>query len=280
VAWQEKEEGVPYIAPYFLGDRLVEVRKMPCNLTVRFRSTGKLMGRLALPDLQYYDRHPLFDEGPRAVPVAHDGRLLALTDSFYYYMVDVVRMKVLWKRLIDANDLSRQPPMRFELNGEYLAVVKQDYDVKAIYMLSSRTGEVLWKTDPKNARSPQPLDSVLIRDGKLYGIRPHPGQAFYFVGMDCKTGKNLFRPNEQKGYGGKPLSALHRARYGSALVVRVKDRQDFEMKAFDGKTGKLLHKIRLKAAGDFGTHGRASETVCNGSMVLLGESKMTIASGP
>ena len=43
--------------------------------------------------------------------------------------------------------------MRFALKGDYLAVVKQDYDVKAIYMLSSRTGEVLWQHGPEGRRA-------------------------------------------------------------------------------------------------------------------------------
>ena len=75
VVWQEKEEGDLYAAPYFHGDRLVSVRKMPFNLTVRYRSTGQLMGRLALPDLSLFDEHPLLENGPRELPVAHDGRL-------------------------------------------------------------------------------------------------------------------------------------------------------------------------------------------------------------
>ena len=79
------------------------------------------------------------------------------------------------------------------MRGDYLAVVKQDYDTKAIYMLSSRTGEVLWHTDPKAAGSTPPMDSMVMRGGKLYGIRLHPGQAFYFAGVDCRTGADLGR---------------------------------------------------------------------------------------
>jgi hypothetical protein len=35
------------------------------------------------------------------------------------------------------------PPMRFALKDDHFAVVKQDFDVKAIYMLSSHSGDVL-----------------------------------------------------------------------------------------------------------------------------------------
>ena len=277
IAWQEKEEGNLYVAPYFDRDRLVEVRKMPFNLTVRYRSTGKLIGRLALPDLTLFEDHPLVAKGPRRIPVARDGSRLVLTDGFYYFLFDVARMKVIWKRLIDQNDVTREPPMRFELNGDFLAVIKQDYDVKTIYMLSSRTGDVLWKTDPKSAASPKPIHSMSIRAGKLYGIRPHAGQGFYFVGLDCKTGAPLFPANEQTGYGGKPEVELLHAAYGDVMVTRIKDRKDFELKAFRITDGKLLHQMQLKGAGDFDQHGRASATVQDGRLLLLGKNTLLTA---
>lgn len=274
IAWQQKEEGALYMAPYFVGDRLVELRKMPENLTVRYRSTGKLIGRLALPDLSLFDEHPLIDKGPRALPVAHDGALLAITDGWYYYLVDVEKLAVVWKRLIDQNDASRPPPMRMAMEGDYLAVVKQDYDVKAIYMLSSRTGEILWRTDPKVPGSTPPMDAMVMRGGNLYGIRLPPGQAFTFAGVDCQTGKDLFPPNEQKGYGGKPEVELTGEIYGRMLVARIRDRQDFELKAFDTQDGKLAHTIKVAGTGDFGEHGSASATVQDGSLVLLGRNDL------
>jgi outer membrane protein assembly factor BamB len=274
VAWQEKEEGDLYIDPYFHGDRLVSLRKSPSNLTMRYRSTGKLMGRLALPDLLLEDTHPLIENGPRELPAARHDRLLAVTDGWYTIMLDVEKMAVAWKRLIDANDVTKLPAMRLALEGDYLAVVKQDYDVKTIYMLSSKTGEILWRTDPKVPGSPQPIHSLVMRDGKLYGILPHPGQAFHFAGLDCKTGKNLFGPNEQKGYGGKPEAALMPDLHGDHAVALVKDRQDYEVKAFDLKDGKLLHTLKSKSTGDFGEHGRASAAAQNGKLVLLGKNEL------
>ncbi|MCX7591323.1 MAG: PQQ-like beta-propeller repeat protein [Kiritimatiellae bacterium] len=274
VAWQVKEEGIPYSEPYFVGDRLVSLRKMPSNLTVRYRSTGKLIGRLALPDLTLFDEHPLIENGPRALPLAHDGSNLVVTDGWYYLMLDVDKLRIVWKRLIDQNDATRLPPMRFAMKGNYLAVVKQDYDVKTIYMIDSRSGEVLWKTDPKVPDSPQPLDTMLIVGEKLYGIRLHPGQGFYFAGVDCRTGRNLFPMNEQKGYAGRPEAALLPGLYGNVAVVRVRDRQDFELKAFDVENGTLVHTIRVQGTGDFGEHGRVSATVNNGKLVLLGQNDL------
>ena len=75
VVWQEKEQGDIYLAPYFLGDRLVCVRKMPFNLTVRHRATGRLIGRLALVDLSLNTKHPLLENGPAELPAARDGKL-------------------------------------------------------------------------------------------------------------------------------------------------------------------------------------------------------------
>ena len=242
---------------------------------MRYRATGKLIGRLELPDLLLTEDNPLVENGPKTLPVAHDGGRIVVTDGWYYILLDAEKMKVVWKRLIEANDPTRLPPIRFELNGDYLAVVKQDFDVKVICMLASDTGEMLWRTDPKVPGSPSPIDSMLIRDGKLYGIKPHAGQGFYFVGMDCKTGRTLFGANEQTGYGGKPDIALRHDLYGDAVVAQVRDRQDFELKAFSVKDGKLVHKMQVKSAGDFGEHGRASATAQNGKLVLLGKNDLT-----
>jgi len=277
VVWRERENGALYAPPYFQGDRLISVRRMPFNVTARYRSTGKLVGRLTLPDLSLVAEHPLLEKGAEALPLARDGARLAVTDGTYYLLLDVERMRVVWKRLIDANDPTRWPALRFELNGDFLAVVKQDFDVKTIYMLSSRTGEILWNTDPKVAGSPQPLQSMAIRDGKLYGIRSHAGQGFYFVGLDCRTGKDLFKPNEQKAYGGKPDVMLRPEGGRETLVAQVRDRQDFELKSFSLRDGSLLHTVKVKAAGDFGEHGRASAVVQNGCLALLGKNELVTA---
>jgi len=273
VAWQVKEMGDLYIPPYFCGDRLVSLRKMPFNVTVRYRATGKLIGRLDLPDLSLYDRHPLLEGGSRALPAAHDGRLLAVSDGWYYIMLDVERLAVTWKRPIDNNDLTRDPAMRLALKGDYLAVVKEDYDQKVIYMLSSRTGEVLWHTDPKDSRSPRPMYSILFDGGNVYGIGLRPGQAFYFVGRECKTGRLLFS-QAVKGYDSKPVVSLVHRNFAGHAVARVQDRQRFELKVFDMKTGRVLHTLRDKGVGPFGVHGRVSAAVQHGRLILLCKDKL------
>ncbi|MFO7898661.1 MAG: PQQ-binding-like beta-propeller repeat protein [Planctomycetota bacterium] len=274
VAWQVKESGDTYVAPYFCGDRFVSLRKNPYNLTVRYRATGRLMGRLALPDLSEFTEHPLLGEaGPRTLPVARDGTRLVVTDTFYYIMLDVSRPAVVWKRLIDANDLTRQPPLRFYLGGDHLLVLKEDYDQKAAWMLSAETGDILWRTDPKDPGSPRPLHSVVFGGGKLFGLGVHPGQGYAFVGRECKTGKRLFRV-PVTGYAVKPAAALVPRLYGGYAVARVRDGQDFELRVFDIGTGKSVHTVGGKAAGEFGVHGQASATVQAGRVVLLTKNRL------
>ncbi len=274
VAWQEKEQGGLYATPWFYKDRLVSVRMMPFNVTVRYRSTGKLIGRLDLPDLTLRNDHPLRKNHTGVYPVACDRGRLVLTGSGYYFMLDIVVMRMIWKRLIDVD---ANTAVRLELDGDYLAVIKKEYGQDVINMLDSRTGRLLWKTDPKNRRSPQPLYAMRMRKGKVFGLRKHPGQAFYFAGMDCKTGKDLFRQNTQGGYQSVPAVRLRSDFYGKYLVAEIRDRQDFQLKVFDTTSGKTGHTVTIKGLGDFGEHGRASATVQNGCLVLHGKNAVKIS---
>jgi hypothetical protein len=207
-----------------------------------------------------------------ALPIAHDGRHLVLSDTWYFIMIDVESMTVEWKRLIDANDATRDPPLRFALQGDYLAVQKQDYTTKALYVLSSRTGKILWKTEEKNDAL-NPMYSIRIDGERMYGLEQHKGVGFQVVCRDCRTGKRLFRTTED-GYGGDPTVEIRTPFYGPHLVVRVQDRQDFELKVFDIGNGKRVHMLKTKGTGAFGEHGRASETVQNGRLVLFGGDKL------
>ncbi len=280
VIWQEKEEGDIYLPPYFLGDRLVCVRKLAYNVTVRYRSTGKLIGRLALPDLSLNTQHPLLENGPRQLPAARDGRYIVLTDSWYYIMLDIEQMKVVWKRLIDQSDSTRDLAIRFALKGNYLAVVKEDFDRKAIYMLSSRSGDILWNNDPRKPDPASPLYSMLIDGDCLYGLEPHPGQGFYVVGLDCKTGKPMFKRIEEQGYQGKPIARIFPELFGSLAIVQVRDGQDFEIKAFDLLAGKLAQRTAVKGVGEWGEHGHVSAVVQNGSLAILSKDKLIVAAKP
>ena len=273
VAWQVKERGDLYSEPFHHGNRLVSVRKFPFSVTVRSNATGQLIGRLDLPDLSMNRRHPLIDGGPEELPIVHHGRQLLVTDAWYYILIDVERPGIIWKRLVDQSDVTRDPAMRFYLGDKHLAVLKEDYDSKAFYMLSAETGEILWQTDPKKT-TVQPLHSMRIADGTAYGIQPHAGQGFYLVARDAQKGQQVFR-EEVVGFQGKPEVTLWPVQDPDHLLVQIADRQTFELRAFDRKTGKLVATLRKQGVASFGTHGRVSIAVQNGRLVMLSKDKLS-----
>ena len=274
VAWQAQELGDLYVAPYMDRERMISVRKLPFNVTVRYRATGRLIGRLNLPDLSMLQDHPLLESGSASLPTARNKNRLLLTDGWYYILINTDRLEIVWKRLIDNNDATRIPPLRFALGDKYVAVLKEDYDQKSLYMLSSRTGELLWSTDPKNSRSPRPIHSMFIHNDRIYGIEPHPGQGFYFTARECFTGKLLFR-TEVIGYQAKPQVTLLPRMYGNHMVVRTADRQEFELKSFNITDGKLEQSLKMKGVGPYGNHGRMSTTVQHGRLIMLSKDKVS-----
>jgi hypothetical protein len=215
----------------------------------------------------------LIKNGPKALPVAHDGRLLVVTDGWYTIVVDVETLDIKWKRLIRDQDTTRGPAIRYSLGGKYLAMLKEEYDLKIICMLSSQTGEVLWRTDPKDRRSPRPMYSVLIDGEHAVGLEPHGGQGFHLVCRHAGTGKQLFKA-AAVGYDSEPDVALIPVRYGHHVVARVRDRNDFELRCMDLKTGKTVRTVKLKGEEGFGIHGRVSATVQNGRAVLMSRNKL------
>ncbi len=268
VAWQTQELGDLYIPPYMNGDRMISVRELPFNVAVRYRATGNLIGRLDLPDLSMLEDHPLLENGPQSLPVAHHKNRLVVTDGWYYILIDANRLQIIWKRLIDNNDATRTPPLRFALGDNHVAILKQDYDQKAIHMLSADSGELLWSTDPKDATTPRPIHSMFIHNDRIFGIEPHPGQGFYFTARQCSDGQLIFR-TEVTGYQSKPQVTLLPRTHGNHMMVRTADRQDFELKAFNITSGKLDHTLKAKGVGPYDTHGRISTTVQNGKPTML-----------
>jgi outer membrane protein assembly factor BamB len=279
VAWEAGEEGDIFLAPYMLGDRLVSVREMPFNVTTRYRSTGKLIGRLELPSLLRNRAHPLGSIGPDALPIAHHGTLLAVTDADYYLLIDVEKQRILWKRLIDSNNPYETPAMRFELDDEHFCVVKNNFDIDAIYMFAARTGKLLWRTDPKNEASPQPIYQMRLKGDRLYGLAPHPGQGFYFECLDAKTGKRLYRTNVE-GYDARPTVTLMRRAFGDYWVAKAVDRQDFDLRVFDARNGKNVARLHIKGVGSYGEYGRASATVQDGALALHGLHQLKLLAAP
>ena len=276
VAWQVKEMGDIYTPPYVFKDRFISLRKMPFNLTVRFRATGNLIGRLELPDLSLDASHPLIKNGPEEFPSAHDKNLLAVTDNTYYIMIDVEKPLVIWKRLIDFNPyMADYKPMRFALKGTFFSVLKHDHDREALHMLSADTGKLLWHTDPDKPDSPRPMHSLFIQKGNVYGIEPGPGQGFTFTGVTCREGKNLFSV-QRVDYNSVPSVGLLETRLASYAVLNVQDRQDFELNVFNLTNGSCIHTLKDKGVGPFGVHGRVSAAIQAGRLILLSGNNLNL----
>ena len=114
---------------------------------------------------------------------------------------------------------------------------------------------------------------VMVAGERAYGIEVHPGQGFYFRGVECKTGKLLFR-TECKDYQAKPEVTLINRLYGNFAVAQVSDRQDFQVKVFSVAEGKDAYTLADKGVGPFGVHGRISGTVQSGRVILLSKDKL------
>jgi hypothetical protein len=248
---------------------------------VRYRATGRLIGRLDLPDLSMVGAHPLLppaEAGPDELPTAHSANLLALTDGWYYIMVDVDRLAVAWKRPIDANDPTRDPAIRFALSPDYLCVQKRDFDKDAIYMLSAPTGEILWQPDPKEGSIVPPMHAMVIDGEKLFGLVPHAGQGYYLAAVECKTGKKLFRQEEVMpgDMTARPRVTMVGRVFGRRyLVTQVAVESHFELNAFDAETGARKFTVTCKGDTGFGIHGKVSATVQHGRLVMLSKDKLT-----
>jgi outer membrane protein assembly factor BamB/tetratricopeptide (TPR) repeat protein len=270
VAWQQKEDGNIYYKPYFVDDVFVSVRKYPFNITSRYRTTGSLISRMALPDLSEVVAHPILKDvaADNVLPISHFGRYLAATDEKYLLVYDVVKMELMWKTPLSNVDPSKDLKMRIALNDKYITLIKEDFDRKAIYCYSLDSGDILWNTDPTNSGSPQPIYSIILEGDMLYGIGDHPGQGFRFVSYDCVKGKKVF-DKLIEGYSSPPIVRLRNFIYGKHVVVELQDRKNFEAIVLDKNTGALVKKIEDKGDGPIGEIGRVSIAVQNGYPVLF-----------
>src|SRR4051812_28489365 len=120
--------------------------------------------------------------------------------------------------------------------------------------------------------------SIVIDGGRMLGLGVHPGQGYYVVGLDCKTGKPLFNRIEEQGFQGKPTVRLLPHLYGPHAVAMLRDGQNFELRAYDIQSGKLAYTLAAKGAGDWGEHGHVSAVVQDGRLGLLSKDKLKTAS--
>jgi outer membrane protein assembly factor BamB len=208
--------------------------------------------------------------------VAHDENNLFVTDQNYYIAVDVNRMSIVWKRLIDTNDPTREPRMRFYTKGKFFGVLKEDFTDKAFHMLDSQTGDLLWTSNPKDGNAPLPSYSVVMDGTKMYGIALHPGQGYLLTAYECATGKKLWGPAKEEGFQQKPKTFLYPHVYDKHLVAQVEDGRNFEMRVYDTASGKILHKITKKGDGPIGVHGRVSGIVQDGKLGFITKDDFTL----
>ncbi len=156
-----------------------------------------------------------------------------------------------------------------------MTVLKEDYDLKSFYMLSATTGEILWRDRNEEGRATSNrCTGVQIAADVAYGIQPHAGQGFYLVARDADKGQQLFR-EEVVGFQGKPEVSLWPHIYGDHLVVQVVDRQTFELRVFDRKSGKPVATLRKTGIPPVGVHGRVSLAIQNGRLVMLSKDKLS-----
>jgi hypothetical protein len=197
-----------------------------------------------------------------------------VTDNLYFIAIDVSRMTVLWKRLIDNNDPTQDPPMRFTLAEKCCVVLKKDFDAPALYGYDPATGMILWRTDPKVPTSPRAMHSVVVSD-KVIGIIPGAGRDFAVVGLELASGKALFK-TEFKDCQSEPVETLFESNFGEAVVLRLQDNQSFAVTAIGTVNGKCGTTLSNDGIGPFGEIGRVSSTVQSGRLVLYSQSKGTL----
>jgi hypothetical protein len=184
-------------------------------------------------------------------------------------------MVVLWKRLIDESDPTREPLMRFRLGGESLWVLKKDFDQDAMWMLSSRTGEVLWHTDPKKPRESAPMYGAVFSDGQVYGLQVTDANTWRVMGYESATGRKVCDAQSQP-FAVKPEVVLDERVRGGHLLLRIADQQEFSLVVFDTQKRQAVHELKQKGTGPFGVHGRVSCTVQGGFVALLTKTVLTI----
>jgi len=272
VAWQQKEDGQIYQTPYFVGEKFITIRKYPFNITSRFRTTGSLVSRMAIPDLMLMTDHPFVKTAAKKLSLATHKNLLVVTDGYYILVYDVNNMRMLWKTLILSKDWSNETSIRFVLNDQFLVLSKMDYDQKIMYCYDVKTGKKIWNTDYKNSKTPRPLYSFSLDGTTLYGVEEYSGQGFYVTAYECTKGKRLFK-KLYKDYSEKPKLVMDSQVYGDQFVIKIQDRKNFELLIINKKTGVSFKSVKSKGDGPIGAPGRVSMTVQNGHPVLFSKVK-------
>lgn len=257
VAWQQREEGDIYHKPFFLDDKFLSIRKYPFCIVSRHRTTGSLLSRLQVPDLSINEEHPFLKNGTKELPVGIFDQYVVLTEEKYLILYDVNKMEMIWKAQFSNTDVSKALSLRIAINDKYIVLIKNDFDRKAIYCYDTKTGEILWNTNPNNPDSPQPIYSLLLENDVLYGVGEHPGQGFFAVAYNCVDGSLKYK-NLIEGYSTVPLVNLNENVYNNHLIAEIQDRKDFQIVIMNKLTGVVEKRVSGKGDGPIGEVGRVA----------------------
>ena len=184
-------------------------------------------------------------------------------------------MTVVWKRLIDQNDPTRDPMMRFKLAGDCFWVLKKDFDQNAMWMLNARSGDVVWHTDPKKPNESAPMYGPVFSSGVVYGLMVTDANTWRVSGYAAQTGTKVCQ-YESKPFAVKPEVELDQRIRGKYLLVRIADQQEFSLILFDTEKKQPVHALALKGMGPYGVHGRVSYTAQGGYLAMLTKTQLII----
>ena len=271
IVWEAAEQGELYCPPMIAGEALVTVRLNPSGVSFRSLSTGRLMVHLDVPGLTQHRAHPVLKTGGEALPVAFEGGLLVLTDGWDYIGIDTSSRQIRWRIRIEDVDRDKVLPYRLWVSGNHLFVLKQEYDVNVIEMFNASTGERLWRND-----HPQQVVYSAVYDAKsLYGINYQRDRTGVdLVGYDRQTGSKELTWSH--GAYEQPEVFLCPEPHGDALVARLNDRQNnYALVAFNKKTRKLVHEVRVKGHGLWRNYGEVSATIQGQTLAILSKSLLT-----
>jgi outer membrane protein assembly factor BamB len=278
VIWESNETGVPYCRPFLRDNVLILVRTSPSGVVFRSLGTGRLLGRQSLPPLTPARGHPIFGRLARGVPVSFDGENLLLTDGWDYIVVDTANRKVRWQARIQSVDHSVASPIPFRLwmCGPHMFALKKRYDDYELEAYETKTGRRLWGKE--NEKNQLPLHSVVCDETNAWGLlHSKDARTVRIIGFGRSSGKMAKGADWERRDYKDPAASLTGSTHGDHLVARVKDRQMFELLAFNRRTGKLTHRLALKGFGQWGEHGDVSCAVQGKHLALLSGVKLAVA---
>ncbi|MBM4031578.1 MAG: hypothetical protein FJ291_07295 [Planctomycetes bacterium] len=303
LVWEAREQGELYCPPVVCGTgvggtgvppvgdtgkmpvppTIATVRLDPSGVSFRSLPTGRLVVHLDIPGLLRTFEHPILGSADPAPPVAFDGvALLVLTDGWDYIGVDTRAQSVRWRIRIENVDRDQVLPYRLWASGGSVLALKQEYDVPAVEMFDATAGVRLWPSGAGSRRDGRKREtqttafySAVWDPASVYGLTHRQDRtAVEIVGHDRQSGARTLEWSH--GSFEHPEICLCPEPYGDVLVARVKDRQNWHaLIAFDRKTRKLVHELKVKGFGLWGNYGEMSWAIQGKTLAILSKDVLT-----